>query len=142
MSKVGNALRRVIRKLLHTKENVRFLVRRRGIFDLLVTAAIYQVREEPGCRNCSLMLVLPYVTDEYRYNKYSLENCYDEIKICRSPITVNLKSVFRHRVRRMIDSSDLVICCIQHKSAGANRTLKYAQKHKIKIYDIWKQICE
>ncbi len=142
LSKVGDALRRVIRKLLLTKENVRFLVRRRGIFDFYATAAVYRVRKELGCRNCSLVLVLPYVTNEYRYNKYSLENCYDEIKICRRSITVNLKGVFRLRSRRMIDCSDLVICCIQHESAKTYRTLKYAKKRKIKICDIWKQICE
>lgn len=139
--RVGDALRRVIRKLLLTKKHVKFLVGRSGIFDFFATAAIHHVREELSCRNCSLVLVLTYVTDEYRYNKYLLENCYDEIKICRRPITVNLKGVYWRRNRRMIDRSDLVICCIQHETAGAYRTLKYAKKHKIKICDIWKQIC-
>ncbi|MDE7229011.1 MAG: hypothetical protein K2N56_00895 [Oscillospiraceae bacterium] len=133
ISKIGDALRRLIRKLLRTKENVRFLVMRRGIFDLLVTAAVYRVREEPGCRNCSLILVLPYVTDEYRYNKYLLESCYDEIKICRRPITVNLKRLFRRRVRRMIRRSDLVVCYIQHESGEVYQTIKYAKKQKKKI---------
>ncbi|EGC02912.1 hypothetical protein CUS_6646 [Ruminococcus albus 8] len=33
----------------------------------------------------------------------------------------------------MIDRSDLVICCIQHKSGGAYRTIQYAEKQCKKI---------
>ncbi|WP_278291379.1 hypothetical protein [Ruminococcus flavefaciens] len=36
----------------------------------------------------------------------------------------------------MIDRADLVICCIQHKSGGAYRTIQYAEKQGKKIVNL------
>jgi hypothetical protein len=36
----------------------------------------------------------------------------------------------------MIDQSDLVVCCIQHKSGGAYRAIQYAEKQGKKIVNL------
>lgn len=78
--------------------------------------------------NSALVLVLPYMTDEYRKNTAALENYYDEIEICEQSAKCHYKAAFSVRNRLMAERSDLVICCIQHESGGAYQTVKYAQK--------------
>ena len=40
------------------------------------------------------------------------------------------------RNRAMVDRADLVICCIQHKSGGAYKTVQYAQKQGLTVINI------
>ena len=46
------------------------------------------------------------------------------------------KSAIQVRNRNMIDRADLVVCCIQHKSGGAYRTIQYAEKQGKKIVNL------
>jgi len=36
----------------------------------------------------------------------------------------------------MTDRADLVVCCIQHKSGGAYRTIQYAEKQGKEIVNL------
>lgn len=140
MPKVAKALDRVIRKLLLTKKYVNFLVGRSGDFDFFAAAAVHRAREELNRYNYSLVLVLPYITNEYLYNRSMYESYYNEIMICKRSAVFNISDAYRIRSRGMIDCSDLVICCFQSKSGEANQTVKYAKKRKKKICSIRKQI--
>ena len=61
----------IIRELLLTKEYVEFLVGRDGEFDQIVSSTIRRCKRTIRNDNSSLILVLPYMTAEYRNNKQS-----------------------------------------------------------------------
>ena len=82
------------------------------------------------------MLVLPYMKAEYRDNEQSYLNHYDEVEICTDSSEVHYKSAIQVRNRCMIDRSNSVVCCIQHKSGGAYKTVQYAQKCKKEIINL------
>lgn len=46
------------------------------------------------------------------------------------------KSAIQVRNRSMTDRADLVVCCIQHKSGGAYRTIQYAEKQGKEIVNL------
>lgn len=95
---------------------------RDGEFDLLVASAIRRAVKQYGYGNTSLILALPYMKAEYRDNEQNYLSCYDEVEICSESSNAHYKSAIQLRNRSMVDRSDLVVCCIQHKS----KTIQYA----------------
>ena len=126
--KCEKALEKILRDLIKQKEYVEFLVGRDGEFDLLVALAIRRAVKQYGYGNTSLILVLPYMKAEYRDNEQNYLSYYDEAEICSESSDAHYKSAIQVRNRSMVDRSDLVVCCIQHKSGGAYSTMQYAKK--------------
>ena len=118
----------LLHDLITQKEYVEFLIGRNGEFDLLTASAIRRAVKRYGCGNTSLILVLPYMKAEYRDNEQNYLSYYDEAEICSESSDAHYKSAIQVRNRCMVDRSDLVVCCIQHKSGGAYRTMQYAKK--------------
>lgn len=114
--------------LITQKQYFDFLVGRNGEFDLLAASSIRRAVKQYGCGNTSLILVLPYMKAEYRDNEQSYLSYYDEVEICAESSEAHYKSAIQVRNRCMVDRSDLVVCCIQHKSGGAYKTVQYAEK--------------
>ena len=135
-SDIESRLDRLLHDLITQKQYVEFLIGRDGEFDLLVASAIRRAVKQYGCGNTSLILVLPYIKAEYRNNEQSYLNYYDEVEICAESSEVHYKSAIQVRNRCMVDRSDLVVCCIQHKSGGAYKTIKYALKHDKSVRDL------
>ena len=127
-SEIEVGLEILLHDLITQKQYVEFLVGRDGEFDLLAASAIRRAVNQYGCGNTSLILVLPYMKAEYRDNEQSYLDYYDEVEICADSSEVHYKSAIQVRNRSMVDRSDLVVCCIQHKSGGAYRTMQYAEK--------------
>ena len=73
------------------------------------------------------MLVLPYLTAEFRNNKKSFENFYDEIEICESSSSSHYKSAIYKRNCHMADRADLCILYVSHPNGGAYKILKYVR---------------
>lgn len=128
---IENRLEQLIRTLLSEHEYVEFLVGRDGEFDQLVSSAIRRCKREYRSDNSSHIWVLPYLTAEYRDNKESFRDYYDEIEVCESAAGSHYKNAHQTRNRAMVDRSDLVVFCIQHESGGAWQTMKYAKKQNI-----------
>ena len=128
VSEIEGRLERLLYELITQKQYVQFLIGRDGEFDLLATSAVRRAVNCYGYGNTSLILVLPYMKAEYRDNEQSFLNYYDEVEICSESADAHYKSAIQVRNRNMIDRSDLVVCCIQHKNGGAYRTVKYAEK--------------
>ena len=135
-SEIEKQLDTLLRELLAQKEYVEFLIGRDGDFDLLVTSVIKRAIRDYDLGNASLILVLPYMKAEYRDNEQSYLAYYDEVEICEEAAEAYPKSAIQIRNRSMIDRSDLVICCIQHKSGGAHATIRYAEKQGKKIVNL------
>ena len=127
-SEIEVRLEILLHDLITQKQYVELLVGREGEFDLLAASTIRRAVKQYGYGNTSIILVLPYLKAEYRDNEQSYLNYYDEVEICADSSEVHYKSAIQVRNRCMVDRSNLVVCCIQHKSGGAYRTMQYAKK--------------
>ena len=132
-SEIEERLEQLLYKLITQKQYVEFLIGRDGEFDLLAASAIRRATKQSGYGNTSLILVLPYMKAEYRDNEQSYLDYYDEVEICADSSEVHYKSAIQVRNRCMVARSDLVVCCIQHKSGGAYKTVQYAIKNGKRI---------
>lgn len=129
-------LEKVIRELIAQKEYVDFLVGKDGEFDQLVSSTVRRVTRKYGNANSSLILVLTYIKAEYRDNEKSYLEYYDEVEVCAKSSYSHFKGAIQIRNRIMVDQSDLVVCCIQHKNGGAYKTIQYAAKHGKKVVNL------
>ena len=117
-----------ITELIQTKQYIEFLVGRDGEFDILAASVVKRVKKQIDYGNCSLIWVLPYMKAEFRDNEKEYLDYYDGVEICDQSAKAHYKSSMQIRNRAMVDRSDLVICCIQHKSGGAYKTVRYAER--------------
>ena len=127
-SEIESKLDQLLRDLITQKLYVELLVGRDGEFDLLTASAIRRAVKQYGYGNTLIILVLPYMKAEYRDNKQYYLSYYDEVEICSKSSDAHYKSAIQVRNRCMVDRSDLVVCCIQHKSGAAYKTVQYAEK--------------
>ena len=74
---------------------------------------------------------------DYRDNGKSYLDYYDEVEICDEAAMAHYKSAIQMRNRSMVDRSDLVVCCIQHKSSGAYKTVQYARREGKVVVDLF-----
>ena len=133
---VERKLEAKITELIQTKQYIEFLVGREGEFDILAASVVRRVKKQMDYGNCSLIWVLPYMKAEFRDNEKNFLDYYDDIEICEQSAKAHYKSAMQIRNRAMVDRSDLGICCIQHKSGGAYKTVQYAQKQGQTVINI------
>lgn len=135
-SEIERRLDKLLYDLITQKEYVEFLIGRDGDFDLLASAAIKRAVREYGYGNTHFTLVLPYMKAEYRDNEKEYLDYYDEVEVCAESADAHPKAAIQIRNRNMVDRSDLVVCCIQHKSGGAYKTIQYAEKQGKRIINL------
>ena len=135
-SEVENRFDKLLHELIAQKEYVEFLIGRDGEFDLLASAAIKRAVREYGYGNTHFTLVLPYMKAEYRDNEKEYLDYYDEVEVCAESADAHPKAAIQIRNRNIVDRSDLVVCCIQHKSGGAYKTMQYAEKQGKSIVNL------
>ena len=128
---IENKLEILIHKLITEHEYIEFLIGRNGEFDQLVSSVIHRVRKRLDYKNCSLTLVLPYMTAEFRDNENSFYDYYDEIEISQSASSGHFKSAMQTRNKEMVDRADLVVFYVDHPYGGAYQTLLYAHKKEV-----------
>ena len=126
-----NKLERFLCDLLREKEYVVFLVGRDGEFDLLVSSTIQRCKRKYRSDNSAHIWILPYLTAELRENEQAFRDYYDEIEICEVASGSHFKQALKIRNRAMVDRSDMVVFCVQHKSGGAWQTLQYAKSQGV-----------
>jgi len=127
-AEIESKLDQLLHDLITQKQYVEFLIGRDGEFDLLAASSIRRAVKQYGYGNTSIILVLPYMKAKYRDNKQYYLSYYDEVEICSESSDAHYKSAIQVRNRSMVDRSDLVVCCIQHKNGGAYSTMQYAKK--------------
>ena len=133
---VERKLEAKITELIQTKQYVEFLVGREGEFDILAASVVRRVKKQMDYGNCSLIWVLPYMKAEFRDNEKEFLEYFDDVEICEQSAKAHFKSAMQIRNRVMVDKFDLIICCIQHKSGGAYKTVQYAQNQGQTIINI------
>ena len=135
-TEIGNRLDKLLHDLITEKEYIDFLIGRDGDFDLLASSAVKRAVNSYGYGNTHFTLVLPYMKAEYRDNEKEYLDYYDEVEICAESSDAHPKSAIQIRNRNIVDRSDLIICCIQHKNGGAYETVRYAEKQNKKIVNL------
>lgn len=135
-SEIEVRLEILLHDLITQKEYVEFLIGRDGEFDLLAASSIRRAVKQYGYGNTSIILVLPYMKAEYRDNEQNYLSYYDEVETCSESSNAHYKSAIQLRNRSMVDRSDLVVCCIQHNSGGAYKTVQYAEKCRKEIINL------
>ena len=132
LRKLEDKLTPIIKELMRTKMYVVFLIGRNGEFDECAASILKRVRKESEEENSEIILVLPYtVADIEYYEKY-----YDDIIIPDRLYSAHPKSAIILRNRWMIESSDLVVVYVEHKTGGAYTAMKYAEKLNKRIINI------
>lgn len=136
MFSLEDKLMPILRELINQKEYVEFLVGRDGDFDQLCSSTIRKAIERYACGNVSHILVLPYERADYRDNKESFEQYYDEVEICAESQGAYPKAAIGIRNRAMVDRSDMVICYVERKDGGAYTAVNYAERQGKQIINI------
>ncbi len=121
-------LEKLIKELLRRKSFVDFYVGRSGDYDQMVASTVRRVRENGYERSCALILVLPYVTAEYRNNEDGFNAYYDDIEICEAAEFSHPKGAYAIRNKEIVRRSDLIVSCIERESGGAYLAVKYAKQ--------------
>lgn len=135
-SEIERRLDKLLHEIITQKEYAEFLIGREGEFDLLASSAIKRAVKAYSCGNTHFTLVLPYMKAEYANNKKNFLEYYDEIDICCESAEAHYKSAIQIRNRILVDRSDLVVCCIQHKGGGAYKAIQYAEKQGKNIINL------
>lgn len=130
--KTEKALDEIVRELIMSKECVEFLVGRSGDFDIMAASVIRSAKKELDRGNTFLVLVQPYSTAEGK----KLDEYYDVVEVCGESDEAHYKNAFKIRNRRMVERSDLVVCCVERKSGGAYEAAKYAQSMGVEVINI------
>lgn len=123
---IEKQLETMVRNIITSEDYVEFLVGRDGDFDQIASSTIRRIMQANDYGNSSLILILPYMTAEYRNNQDNFHKYYDDVEICSKSAKSHYKAAIQVRNRYMIDRSDLVICYIEQKSGGAYKSLQYA----------------
>ena len=137
---VEKKLDEYISDLICSKEYVEFLVGRDGEFDKMAAADEKKKKKQYNYGNIFLILVMPYARAEFTNNEQAFLEYYDEVEICEKSARAYFKAAIQIRNRAMVDRSDMVISCIQYKSGGAYKTVKYAEKIGKTIINIAEEI--
>lgn len=114
----------LVKELLQKHEYVDFLIGGNGEFDRFAASVVHSFKGE----NCSLTLVLPYLTADFSRNMAAYENYYDNIEIYERSACAHFKGAIGICNRYIADRSDLIICCIERDNGGAYSAVRYAVK--------------
>lgn len=135
-SEIEKRLDKILCNIISQNDYIQFLIGREGDFDLFAASKIKSAINKFGYGNTSLIFVLPYMKADYLKNKQGYHEYYDEIEICFQSSDAYFKSAIQIRNKNMVNRSNLVICCIQHKSGGAYKTIQYAKQQNCQIINI------
>ena len=133
---IERRLEEQIRLLINEHEYVDFLVGRNGEFDQLVSSTVRRTKRVYRDDNSSLVLMLPYATAEYLNNQERYEDYYDEVEVSFAASNAHPKAAIQLRNREMVDRANLILCCIDHKSGGAYKTIRYTEKQGKKVINL------
>ena len=132
-SDLKTKMKKLIVSLIENGASV-FLVGNYGDFDRLSSSVVRSLKENYPF--IQLNLVIPYLTKEIISQKEWYESRYDHILL--SEIKENTPRHLRiiKGNESMVNQSDILISYVLHSTGGANKTLSYAKKKKLIIYNL------
>ncbi len=124
----------VIEKLI-TEENVtEFWVGNYGQFDGLSAKAVRELKKTYP--HIKLELIIPYLTTSINEYKEMYYKNYDNILMADIPEKTPKRFHIVKCNEYIVNSSDCLICYINHGWGGAAGTAEYARRKKIKIINL------
>ena len=133
---VEDTLQAQIENILREHAQVMFLVGRNGEFDQCAASSVRRAMRKFPDTMSELILVLPYMTSDFRNNEESFLRYYTSVYISPNAQKAHPKSAFSIRNREMVDRADMILCYITQKSGGAYNTLQYAKKCEKAIINV------
>lgn len=125
---VDEALEALILRLQRQQPYIEYWVGRHGDFDQFATSAIRRVHKRIGWDRAVLVLVLPYMTAEFRDNQEAFLRYYGEVRIAESSSAVHPKGAIRARNLKMVEQADLVVCFVTREEGGAYTAVSHARR--------------
>lgn len=134
---IPKKLDKVISQILAFGDNsYRFLVGVRGQFDEMCSSAVRKVKREHKDKQITLVLVLPYFSQELNTNKEYYDQFYDDVVIPSELADVHYKAVITKRNRWLIEQSDILIAFVYRNFGGAYTTINYAIKKEKRVINL------
>lgn len=124
----------ILEELLASEQEMTCYVGGMGEFDSLCSGAVQTLKRRHPDKSITLVLVLPYMTQQLNRDKEFYERVYDEILIPIELAGIHYKKAITARNHWMVDHSDCLISLVWRDFGGAYKTLKYAEKHKKKVF--------
>ena len=125
----------ILTEKLIKEENVKeFWVGNYGNFDSISAKAVRSLKEK--YTDIELNLVIPYLTKDINENRELYYRNFDSILMADFPEKTPKKFQILKCNEYMGDKSDYIICYVEHGWGGAAKTLEYARKTDVKIYNI------
>jgi len=87
-------------------------------------------------KQITLVLVLPYFSQELNTNKEYYEQFYDDVVIPSELADVHYKAVITKRNRWLIEQSDILIAFVYRNFGGAYTTINYAIKKEKQVINL------
>ncbi len=133
---IDDKLYSCIKNIVAEHEFVEFIVGKNGEFDTLATSAVRRFMRRGLGQKCSLGLVLPYCTAEYRNNEKSFEEFYSSVEISYAASIAHPKGAIKSRNFEMVDRANLIICYVNRSSGGAYTAVEYAKSRGVPIINL------
>lgn len=130
IEKVYIDLKDLIEKLIIEKKVLEFWVGNYGTFDLLSARAVSELKIKYP--DIQLNLVIPYITNLVKSRKDEFDSII--MADIKEKTPKNLKILKCNEY--MVNKSDFLICYIQYTYGGSYKTLMYAEKKKLCIYNL------
>lgn len=110
-----------------------FWVGNYGSFDKMAAGVIRELKKYYP--DIELNLVVPYLTKEINTHKEEYYKKYDDVLIARLPIGAPHRYKIKFCNEYMVDSSKYLIAYVNYSFGGAAKTLEYAERRSIKIFN-------
>ena len=129
-SGISDKLHKAIEIVLAADTAFTFYVGGMGDFDAMCAAAVRVAKGKHPDLDIQLVLVAPYMSNDFNTNKEYYESSYDDITIPIELADVHYKAAIQKRNRWMVDQADYLISFVYRDFGGAFATLKYAKRKK------------
>lgn len=136
-STVSQRVYEIIRSLVVEQGVNDFLVGNYGAFDSCAASAVRSLKKEYP--QITLSLVIPYLTKEINDYREDYYKNFDSIVVADIPEGTprNLKIIKANEY--MVNSSEFIVCYVNHGWGGAAKTMGYAKRKNLKIFNLGKE---
>lgn len=133
-SEAKNKVKKIAEELIVNNSVNEFWVGNYGSFDGCAGKAIRELKEIYP--HIELDLVIPYLTKGINEYKELYYQNYDNIIVADIPITTPKRFRIIKANEYMVDNSKFLICYVERSWGGAVKTLGYAKRKKLNIFNI------
>jgi len=126
-------IREKVLELIQKNHVTEFWVGNYGAFDWCAASVIYSLKKDYP--EIELHLVIPYLTKEIETQKEFFRK-YDSIILADIPSNTPRRYGIIKANQFMVNHAQYLICYVQYAWGGAAKTLEYAEKKSLKIFNL------